>query len=640
MSTTIALSDVRRRQETLATLADARPRNLVAADERGGLASTSFLGLLVTQFLGAFNDNMFRWLVIPIGKQYAGKDNTALALSAGLACFVLPYVFLAAPAGYLADRFSKRNVMIACKVAEVVIMALGIAAIWLGNVYFLFVVVALMGGQSALFAPSKYGSLPEMLRPGKLSTANGLIGMTTIMAVVFGAIAGNQLYGMTMPDGTNNLWISTAALVGVAGLGLLTSLVIAPLKSADPCRAFPFNFPRQMMADLGELSRSRALLRVALGVAFFWALGSMANLNVDAYGIHELGLTQTKIGHLLAALALGVGVGSVLAGLLSGGKVELGLVPLGAGGIAVSSILLFFSTDSVALSAVCLFAVGTSAGFFTVPLDAYLQHRSPSKSRGSILAASNLLTFTATFVVSGIFWLLSGPLAVSPRGVFLLAGLSTLVVLAYTLWLLPRATIRFMVWLLSHTVYRVRYNGRANLPEEGGALLAVNHVSWIDGVLLLLSSSRPVRMLAYAPHVEGWWIRWLARIMGVIPINSGGGRKSVARSLKTAREALRNGELVCIFPEGAVTRDGKMSEFKPGVLSILKGTTAPVIPVYLDGLWGSIFSHYGGRLFWKWPTRWPYPVSISYGKPLDGVTSVDEIRHSVEAMEVESCQHN
>ena len=305
------------------------------------------MGLLITQFLGAVNDNMFRWLVVPISKDLIGEDNVAVALSAGLACFVLPYILLAAPAGYLADRFSKRTVIVGCKVAEILIMVLGVAAILVGNLYLMFVIVALMGTQSAMFAPSKLGSIPEIVRSDRISAANGLIGMTTVLAIVLGSISGNLLYGCTTlaaPDGellvAPTWWLSAVALIGVAVAGLLASLLIARLRSADPERAFPYNAARQTVRDLGLLASHRPLLRAALGCAAFWGLGALAQMNIDV-SVKELGAEQVHVGIWLAVLSLGVGVGSILAGIWSAGRVELGIVSLGAGGIAVSAMLLF-----------------------------------------------------------------------------------------------------------------------------------------------------------------------------------------------------------------------------------------------------------------------------------------------------------
>ncbi|MBX3411501.1 MAG: MFS transporter [Pirellulales bacterium] len=619
--------------ETLTAAATVAP-----ADPRGGLLSRSFLGLLATQFLGAFNDNMFRWLIVPIGKHYYGGESEALALAVGLAAFVLPYVLLAAPAGYLADRFSKRQVMIWCKVAEIAIVIAGVAAIYAGSTTAMFVLLMVIGSQSALFGPSKFGSIPEIVRPEKLSAANGLIGLTTILAIVLGSIAGGYLFLGTGPTGQTNLWISATALIGVAVVGWLTSLGIGRLAPANPAREFPWNPARQTFRDLGLLCGSVSLVRVALGTAFFWSLASLANLNVDAYACHELGLEQHQVGPLLAAIALGVGVGNLLAGYWSRGRVELGLVPLGALGMATGSFVLFFSTDSYGWSLASLFVMGASGGLFDVPLQAYLQERSPAQSRGAMLAASNLLTFLGTLLVSGLFYLVRGPLGLSAGTIFLGAGLLSLAVALYALKQLVAPTIRFLIWLVSRVFYRLRVRGLENVPTEGGAVLVANHVSWIDAVLVVLSSGRPVRMLGYADYIQRWPVRWLADAFGAIPIRPGSGRVSIMRSLATARDAVRAGELVCVFPEGGLTRNGQLQAFKPGVMSILAGTGAPLIPVYLDGLWGSIFSNRGGRFFWKWPSRWPFPVTITYGHRLEQPKHVHQIRRAVQDLGAQSMQ--
>ena len=610
-----------------------------------GLSSRSFLGFLGTQFLGAVNDNMFRWLVVPIAKQLIHEDDAAIALSAGLACFVLPFILLAAPAGYLADRFSKRTVIVGCKAAEVVIMMLGVASILSGDLYLMFVVIALMGSQSALFGPSKFGCIPEIVRADRISAANGLVGMTTVLAIVLGTIAGSLLYTCTTltgpggellkPAGHHMWWISALALVGVAIAGLIASLGIARLRSANPTRTFPFNAPLQTVRDLQLLASRRALLRAGLGTMVFWALGALAQMNVDQFVIFRLGLGQMHVGVLLGMLAFGVGLGSVLAGVWSAGRVELGIVSLGAAGIALSGILLSIVSPvseevlspAYFWSCAWLFVLGTSAGLYQIPIQAFLQYHSPKESRGSIMAASGFLTFSGMLLAAVAFWLFSGPLGLDSGEIFLLLGLATVPVFFYVVWLLPGATVRFVVWLLSHTVYRVRIEGRENLPPRGGALVVANHVSFIDGVLLLLYFPRPPRIIARADRSHTRWFRRLADDLGTIFI--GPGRKSLATSIRTAREALRRGEVVCIFPEGRITRTGQMQEFQRGFLAMRKGTDAPVIPINLVGLWGSIFSYEGGKPLGKWPRRWPYPVTIHVGPPIADPTDADQVWHAV-----------
>ena len=721
-----------------------------APQPAGRLASRSFVGLLVTQMLGATNDNIFRWLAIGVAKGFVGKDQVGFVLAAGTACFVLPYLVLAAPAGYLADRFSKRSVIVGCKVAEIVIMTLGVAAILSQSLTFLFGVVALMGAQSALFGPSKLGSIPEMLKASKISSANGVMGLTTVGAIVVGTAIGNVLsdtMSAGQAGGMKNWWIVAAVLIGVAAIGWVASLSIVRLPVANPKRRFPWRAPQQTLRDLGQLASDRPMLRVALGIAFFWSLGTLANLNIDQFAFDGGVTQQSQIVPLLISLTFGVGLGSVLAGIWSAGRVELGILPLGAAGIAVSSMLLFTVQGSLVDATLawtagyvwaCVFLVGLgmSAGLFNIPLTAYMQHRSPVESRGSILAANNFLTFSTILVASLLYsglrvhaidgsldnvaeanppglstqaeqriartaGRLEAAIEATPGGearpkteaylggaagderaaltarllyleltlegapdktpetlaalrrrfpeheqlaarvfdeaaghplfsatqIFLFCGAFTVPVFLYIVLLIPQACIRFVVWLASRTAYRIRIYGDENLPDRGGALLVANHVSWLDGILLLLTSTRPIRMVVWAGNFEARWLKWLADLFGAIMLSPR--PKELVKSLRVATKALENGELVCIFPEGGITRSGQLQAFKPGMMRILKGTGTPVIPVYLDELWGSIFSFRGGKFFWKWPRRWPYPVSIFFGKPIERPSDVHEIRQAV-----------
>jgi len=611
-----------------------------------GLGSGAFLGLIGTQALGTLNDNIFRWLAIGIGKDFVPASAASTVLAAGLACFVLPYLLLAAPAGYLADRYSKRSVIVWCKVAEIGLMMAGIAAILIGNLYLMFGAVFLMGAQAALFGPAKFGAIPELLPANKISAANGALGLATVVSTALGGAIGNWLSDRMGHRGVEfPMWTAGAALtiIGVALVGWLCSLRVAHLAPANPLQTFPWNAPAQTLRDLSALASSRPLLRVAIGEAFFWSLASLANMNIDQYAFEGGASEQEQIVPLLLALVVGLGLGSVLAGWWSNGRVELGILPLGAAGLATSSVWLYLVhgqiiyNDSIwndnYFTTCCLMTfLGASAGLFDVPLASYLQHRSPPQARGQILAATNFLIFGGSLVTAGIYCLMRLPIAgaepaFSAREVFLLAGLATVPIFIYILLLLPQATIRFVLWLLSHTVYRFRIHDLKNLPERGGALLVANHVSWIDGLVLLLTSSRPVRFVAYAPYVQIRGLSWIGRVMGIIPI--GPGPKAIKQALDTARKAVLNGELVCIFPEGAISRDGEIADFKPGMLRIVEGTGAPIIPVFLDQLWGSIFSYERGRLLWKWPKRWPFVVAVHFGRPLEAPYDVVGVREAV-----------
>ncbi|MDP1799004.1 MAG: acyl-[ACP]--phospholipid O-acyltransferase [Planctomycetaceae bacterium] len=618
---------------------DLEPSHAAPVRLHAGVGSTSFIALLIVQFCTALNDHTFRWLVVPIAKPIMGD---AAALSLGLAGFTLPFIVLAMPAGYLADRFSKGQVITFCKLVEIVLLGLGLATLMTESPLLLFIVVAATGALAALFAPSKVGSIPELVSDGELTTANGLMGMMNVVPCALGFLIGNWLSTIVQPHAGDQITVAhllpaAALIMTIAIVGWVASLLIQRIPSAAPERPIPWRFLAETGQALRQLSVEPNLMRAALGITFFWMMASLANINIDTFGIHDLGLQQADIGILGMVLVIGVGAGSLLAGWWSGGHIELGFVPLGAFGISVCSLLLFFTgkfgyvfpNSAFYGSCLALFGLGVSAGLFDVPLEAYLQHRSPPQALGTVLAATNFLVFFGTLLVAGVFYLLNEVLAISAGTIFLLAGLGTVAVGLFIAWQLPAAVFRMVWWLFARLVYRIHVYGRENIPREGGVLLVPNHVTWVDGILLLVTAPRPIRFIAYADFVNHPRLAWLARIFEVIPIKSDGGPKALIQSLRVAREAIEQGSCVCIFAEGTLTRTGQVQPFQPGFLKIIQGTGAPVIPVCLHGLWGSIFSYRGGKFFWKWPRKLPYPVSILFGEPILNPQSVEQVRSAV-----------
>ncbi|HEY2251888.1 MAG TPA: MFS transporter, partial [Planctomycetaceae bacterium] len=297
-------------------------------DVREGLSSRSFVCLVVAQALGTLNDNMFRWLAVPVATHMLGGTEHAktAALSWGIFWFTLPYLLLPTHAGWLADRFSKRSVIVWCKAAEIVVMLLGIAAIFSASAAWLFAALFLMGTQAALFAPSKFGSIPEILRTDKLSAGNGIMAMVTVMAAAAGTVAGFELFVATQPDGIHDIWITAVVLTAVGIAGWAASLGIRPHPAGRPDYPMPKDPVTQNWKQLKLLASHRSLMRAALGIAFFYALATLTQANIKLYGESVLHLDERNIGPLMLALVFGVGLGSVLAGIWSGGRVELGIV--------------------------------------------------------------------------------------------------------------------------------------------------------------------------------------------------------------------------------------------------------------------------------------------------------------------------
>ncbi len=317
-------------------------RSLPAADHYDaaeGLAHRGFVGLVVLYFCTSLNDNAYRWLVIPIGYALLGPGYEGLILSVGLACFVSPYILLPAISGYLADRFSKRSVMIGCMIAQGAIILFGMGAILVGNVVWVFAALTLMGVQGALLAPAKSGCVPEIVRPQSISAANGVLGMATIFSAVVGSVLGEELYVLTRPAGLHRWWLSAVVLVGFAAVGWLGGLLVVHKPAADPHRRPPWNMAKETLCDLRLLAADRTLMLVAVGSAFFWFLAAMSQINIYLFSTTELHVREQYVGPLLGMLALGTGIGAVLAGIWSAGKIDLGLVPLSSVGIAIQRVV-------------------------------------------------------------------------------------------------------------------------------------------------------------------------------------------------------------------------------------------------------------------------------------------------------------
>jgi len=595
-----------------------------------------FWSLIVTQFQGAFSDNVLKWLVVfmILGMNVSSTELHRVG-ELVTALFSLPFILFSMAGGFFADRFSKRTISVSVKVFEMGVMLLALAGFWSNQIPMLLGCVFLMGVHSSFFGPSKYGLLPELLPERKLSWGNGLIELGTFMAIILGTVAAAR---MSKHFHGHQTW-SGIILIALAVIGFVTSLGITRVPAADPGRKFHANFLSDLLAQLRLVRRDRALTLAFLGNTYFFFLGQLLQLNVFFYGAQILHLDEIGIGQLSIALALGIGLGSVAAGYLSGGKIEYGLVPLGAFGMSLVSAWLSVPGLSMNAALVRLSLLGFTGGFFIVPIAALLQHRPDPAKKGEVLAAANLLSFVGIFVASGAYYLLADVAGLSPCQIFFFGGVLTLAGAIYVLFLLPDALLRFLLWCATHSLYRIRIDGRGHIPAKAGALFVCNHVSFVDALLLLASTDRRVRFMMYQAHYELPHVKPFARILGVIPISSEQRPREMIKALQTASDAIRAGEVVCIFAEGQITRIGHLLPFRRGFARIMKDVEAPIIPVGLDGVWGSIFSFQKGRFLWKLPRRLPYPVTINYGRPLPHTATPFEVRSAVQELLVGAWKH-
>jgi acyl-[acyl-carrier-protein]-phospholipid O-acyltransferase / long-chain-fatty-acid--[acyl-carrier-protein] ligase len=592
-----------------------------------------FWSLIATQFQGAFNENGLKNLVIflILAMNLGKEDRDRLVLLVG-ALFAGPFILFSMTGGYLADRFSKRSVAVGTKLFEIGVFAFAAFALMQQDMHLALVAVFLASTQAALFGPTKYGLLPELLPQRLLSWGNGVLELGSFLALIAGSVA-----GAFMTDAFRGRQLfSGVVFLSLSVLGLLCALGISRVPAADPAKKFRANFLGDLWSQ-GKLIRSdRVLWLAVVGNTYFWFLGALLQFAIIIYGQDVLRISSTHNGILQASIAVGIGLGSLAAGFLSAGKIEYGLIPLGSLGMTVLGLLLSRHGLSFQSVLILLAGLGFSGGFFIVPINALIQHRPEEGQRGGVIAAANLLSFVGVGAASGEYYVLTHYLHLGPAAIFFWASVATLGATAYVLYLLPDAMLRLLLWIATHTLYRLDIVGRETVPAKGGALLVPNHVSMADAVFLIASLDRPIRFLMFKGSYEHPLVKPFAKILGVIPIASDQGPREMIHSLREATQALQNGEVVCIFPEGQMTRIGLLLPFRRGMERIMKGVEAPIIPVNLDGVWGSVFSFAGGRFLWKLPRHLPYPVRVTFGQPLPPTATSTEARRAVQDLSAEA----
>src|SRR6185437_10116175 len=509
-------------------------------------------GLLIAQFCGAFNDNAWKLMValLAIRQATAGmasgpaletvaQTQTAVAF----VIFTLPLVFLSLVGGTLADRVSKRTVIISIKVIEVFLMAAGTAALWLNPVGGVLPLVVLcgMGVHSALFSPSKYGILPELIPHERLAVGNGLLEMWTFAAILTGTAAGGFLLQMS----GDHTWLAPLVLTGLSVIGLATAFHIPQVSSARAVGGVGATLQGAWAAI-----QSERMLRMAIPMdIMFWTIASLFGQNVLVYAKAVLHLSDAMSGLPLTILSVGIGVGALLVGRISRNRVEYGLIPLGAIGVFLTLLSLGILAPPLTGTFLMMGMLGIASSFIFVPLNAILQWKSPSDRRGAVISFSNTCVFTGILLGS----LAGGSMAnagLSTTGIFLAAAAMTLGGIGWALWFLPDTFLRFVLVVLTNTLYRLRIVGQSHVPPSGGALLVPNHVSFIDGFLLIASLDRPVRFVVDSQYTEQPIFKPFMKTLGVIPISSHGGLRVILKALRDAGAAVDKGELVCIFPEG------------------------------------------------------------------------------------------
>ncbi len=622
--------------------------NTQSSNQFSMLTKKRFAPLFFTQFLGAFNDNVYKnvlMLMIAYQSFSSITAGTDLLINAAAGLFILPFFLFSALAGQVADKYEKSGLIRWIKLFEILIMTGAAAAIYFNNLIAMLLLLFLMGTQSTFFGPVKYSILPQHLNPGEMVGGNALIEMGTFVAILLGTITGGLLI-------QSHLTLFAGPVVcAVAVAGWLAGRKIPKAKSLSPNLKISFNLIGQTRQTLKTARQSKPVFLSIIAVSWFWFLGAAYITQFPRFTRDVLHGPESVVTLLLACFSIGIGLGSLLCERLSGKKVELGLVPLGAIGMTIFGIDLCFAgspSNTRALLTLAQFIhspgswhviadlllIGVFGGFYTVPLYTYIQKKSPVSKRARVIAANNIVN-AFLMVLSAVFGMvLLGVFKMDILVFFFILAVLNLLVAGYIFSVVPQFFIRFMVWSISRIMYRVRVHGASNIPEKGAAVLVCNHVSFVDWMLLSAACRRPIRFVMYAPIYRIPVLHLFFKCVQAIPIDSQKKNPAVYRSaFLQIQQALENHELVCIFPEGKLTRDGKIDAFKGGIRKIISSSRVPVVPMAIDGMWGSFFSHKNGRALRSFPRRVLARVNLWIGSPLrpDGLTP-EELRGQVAAL--------
>ncbi|MEC7307794.1 MFS transporter [Vibrio gigantis] len=607
------------------------------------LMQKRFLPYFITQFLGAFNDNIFKNVLL-LFVAFASVDtlpissNLFINLAAGL--FILPFFLFSALAGVLADKYEKSWFIRKVKLLEVVIMSLGAIGFIYESYGILLLLLFLMGTQSAFFGPVKYALLPQQLETKELVSGNALVETGTFLAILIGTLGA----GIIASEEEAKL-IAAVCIVSFAVLGYLSSCFIPQAPSNAPDLTVKWQPIKLTRATLAIAKKDRPTFQALMSISWFWFLGAAYLTQFPNFTKLHLNGTESSVAFLLALFSVGIAIGSLACDKLSNHRIEIGIVPMGSLGISIFGLLMAISIPEslpnfnsfhqfVMYSELWpLFAylllLGISGGIFIVPLYSLMQLRAKPNERAQVIAGLNIYNslFMVGSAVLGIVCL--SVLELSIPQLFVLLALGNTLVMLYLFHQVPIYAFRFFTWVVTHTMYRVKHKNLHHLPEKGGALIICNHVSYMDALLLSAVCPRLIRFVMEEDYTKLPPIRRFLKRAGVIPI-SATNRSSIRNAFKEVERALHEGHIVCIFPEGKLTSDGEVAEFMRGMELIIKRSPVPVIPMALKGLWGSYFSRYKGRACKGLPTRFWTKLEIEAGEPISPKeASCETLRQSV-----------
>ncbi|MBL9179649.1 MAG: MFS transporter [Verrucomicrobiaceae bacterium] len=597
----------------------------------------SIVLVLVVQALNMFSDNFVKMLLIALSIVMVRDSWVGRHMELWLgAIFSLPYMLMAPLAGYWSDRFSKRRVIIWMQVVQILCFVWLALALWMrrvpGSLELSLAGFFVLAVQAAVLSPAKMGVMKELAGSRRLGFVSGWLQVTMLAGILGGMWAGGMWYGAEY-EKTGDAWMSALwplIIISIFGVGELIAALCIQNTPSHPEVRWRKGMALEHFESLKIVFRRRSVRLAALGVTYFWFISNalsfiLVTLTKELHPDTGGGAGPMELAKVAGILGIGVISGSFLASHVSKNRIELGMIPVGGFGLVVGLLWSGLAPLGSSWMYAGIIFTGAAGGCFMVPLYAFAQDKAEKQEKARVHAGMNLMDCLGTLVAVGIVALMKY-LEFSASTQFMLLAIPTFGAAIYTMRLLPQDLVRFLTLAAVRVIYKIRPLHEERIPREGGVLLLSNHVSYVDALVLAAACRRPVRFVMWDVLYNVWWMNGFLRLVGTVPISPTRAKDAI-RSVATA---LKDGEIVCLFPEGQITRHGMLNTLHKGFELMARQSAAQVVPVHLDGLYGSIFSFQGGRFFTKLPRRLRYPVSVRFGAPLSAHdASADVVRDAI-----------
>ncbi len=594
-----------------------------------------WIPLFLTQFLGILNDNLLKHLIIFVGVLWLSEESKEIIIPIASALLVLPYILFSPIAGMLSSIKQKKTILRVAKFAEIPIMGIAIIGFWKESMIWLLISLFTMGLQSALYSPSKLGLIKDIAGKTDLNKGTGTMDFLGFVAILVSTIGAGFIADFT----GNQLLLLSVVLIGVALAGWISSTRVNATNNTNNGKTGESILPLRFLKQAYYRSKkTKGLNRVVLALGMFWFIASLLQMNLFVYCAEVLNLSATQISFVIGFTIVGIALGCFVAGVINKHRVEIGISVAGAIGLAIFTSIIAFAELSLTGFHIIMFLGSFCAGLYKIPLNSWMQERCTSEELPSKLAYLNMVVFIIILISSGIFALFIS--AFSSKAVFILIASTSVLLSGFMLVKNPAEFIRFLVYCVARSIYKMKIRGTHHIPKNKGALIVANHLSFMDFVLIVGAVPRKVRYVMFKDVYDHKLLNWLFRSLNMIPI-SPRGRNNLTAFNELCQKEINNGHVVVIFAEGMVTRNGHLHEFKRGMEHIARGIHAPIIPIHMDGVIGTPFTYLSGRAqaekFRLKNLR--QKVFVNIGTPLRPDTSAFEVRQVVTELNADNLEN-